>query len=512
MEEEEEALRLQRKQLQGMTEADFGFDENEWLDSAKADQEEDSDEDRVLQEVLPQIEITDDMSIHERNEIMAARYPEFGPLSQEFLNFQSEYDQTRLDALAAQRLLEQRQARSGVVNAHRSSAVLRWTALGTYLAALSMYFAILTSGPFDPAGNRTSKVPAEMRNHSIMESLMRTRTVWHQVKDLKVVEPTEEAEVSSEGDLAPEAVERTNGATSTPHDNEKAKKKKPRKSKAQKAAEEALTAVAARRAERLRKSEANLDKISQTISRDVAADSPSQAPNASIQRPADDNSDHDFGDVPVTVGNLSSTRRKKSLQFYASQIAQKSNKRSVASRDAGGDTDIPYRERFKDRQARLNAEAEARGKKEADVLGDSSDEDDARVAAELRNGANGDVDGEDYYQSIASATAAKKADKAARREALRLAASQRGAEVREVEEVGPDGKRAISYAIQKNKGLTPRRKKEVRNPRVKKRKRYEDKMKKLGSIRKIYKGGEGRGGYKGETTGIKSGLVRSVKL
>jgi len=60
--------------------------------------------------------------------------------------------------------------------------------------------------------------------------------------------------------------------------------------------------------------------------------------------------------------------------------------------------------------------------------------------------------------------------------------------------------------------LTPRRKKDVRNPRVKKRKKYEEKKKKLGSMRPVYKGGEGKGGYGGELTGIKTGLVKSVRL
>ena len=78
--------------------------------------------------------------------------------------------------------------------------------------------------------------------------------------------------------------------------------------------------------------------------------------------------------------------------------------------------------------------------------------------------------------------------------------------------VGADGKRAISYLIEKNKGLTPFRKKDVRNPRVKKRKKYDEKKKKLASMKAVYKGGEGRGGYGGELTGIKKGLVKSVKL
>jgi U3 small nucleolar RNA-associated protein 3 len=57
-----------------------------------------------------------------------------------------------------------------------------------------------------------------------------------------------------------------------------------------------------------------------------------------------------------------------------------------------------------------------------------------------------------------------------------------------------------------------KRSKDSRNPRVKKRKKYEDKKKKLGSTKQLYKGGEGRGGYAGELTGIKKNLVKSVKL
>jgi U3 small nucleolar RNA-associated protein 3 len=47
---------------------------------------------------------------------------------------------------------------------------------------------------------------------------------------------------------------------------------------------------------------------------------------------------------------------------------------------------------------------------------------------------------------------------------------------------------------------------------VKKKLKYDKKQKALKSMKATYGGGEGRGGYQGELTGIKTGLVRSVKL
>jgi len=135
----------------------------------------------------------------------------------------------------------------------------------------------------------------------------------------------------------------------------------------------------------------------------------------------------------------------------------------------------------------------------------SDDYDENDLAQNMNNDAN------DYYDSLVSANKQKKSDKQARAEAQALAAAQ-GAQVYEEETVGPDGKRRITYAIEKNKGLAPKRKKEVRNPRVKKKMKYEEKKKKLASMRPVWKGGEGKGGYKGELTGIKTGLVKSVKL
>jgi U3 small nucleolar RNA-associated protein 3 len=62
--------------------------------------------------------------------------------------------------------------------------------------------------------------------------------------------------------------------------------------------------------------------------------------------------------------------------------------------------------------------------------------------------------------------------------------------------------------------MTPRRPKAVRNPRVKKRERFEKAKKQMGSKKAIFKGGLASlpgGRYEGEKTGI-SNVVKSVKL
>ena len=81
---------------------------------------------------------------------------------------------------------------------------------------------------------------------------------------------------------------------------------------------------------------------------------PLQPTSTGVSRFAHDADDSDFGDeVGLTAATAAEkARKKKSLRFYTSQIAQKANKREGKGRTVGGDDDIPYRERLKDRQAR----------------------------------------------------------------------------------------------------------------------------------------------------------------
>lgn len=524
LEEEAEARRLQKKQLQGMTEADYGFDELEWRTASKnVANGENDDGDNVIREVLPKLQITDAMGPDERLRILRIRYPEFEPLAKEFMILQADHEDSKTAATAAISVQQQLDAKKDQSLATEPSlapiAAVKHGALSAYLAALSMYFALLTSGPADSDGKLCAMPSEELRDHAIMGTLVQCRDLWEKLKDVAVPE--------IDGENVPE-VEGSNGHATSLEDhgfwnnsskktlkeemNNRPKRKRKQKSKEQKAAEAAQAKADALREERLRTTEEELASLSALTAPSRLASKPSKPSTKTTA--GDIDSDSDFGEqTALTTWEVAEkAKRKKSLQFYTSQIAQKANKRDAAGRDAGGDADLPYRERLKDRQARLNAEAEARGKKlkkstKGEALGDLSDEEDHAAAQDLRNGSGS----EDYYDLVAARSADKKAAKAALA-AAHPQAEKEGGIVRIVDEEAADGKRAISYAIEKNKGLAPRRKKDVRNPRVKKRKKYEDKRKKLGSIRQIYKGGEGRGGYGGEKTGISTRLVKSVKL
>lgn len=77
------------------------------------------------------------------------------------------------------------------------------------------------------------------------------------------------------------------------------------------------------------------------------------------------------------------------------------------------------------------------------------------------------------------------------------------------EETG-DGKRGITYEISQNKGLTAKKKKELRNPRVKhRRKFYKAQIKRKSQVLPVV---NEQNRYDGEMTGIRSHLTRSVKI
>lgn len=215
---------------------------------------------------------------------------------------------------------------------------------------------------------------------------------------------------------------------------------------------------------------------------------------------------NDFTEGADDVDMEDKQRRKKTLRFYSSKIDQAANKNTEK---LTGDSDLPYRERLFERQQRLVEEARKRGLAEKDDLGADLDNNDYNSEDDKLAGEINEKDIE-YYESLKQGKQNQKNERRLAHE-LAVQAAKEGKLAELEEELGTSGKRAINYQILKNKGLTPHRKKEFRNSRVKKRIQYEKAKKKLSSVRQVYKG-DAKGPYEGEKTGIKKNLSRSVKL
>ncbi|KAH7143935.1 Sas10 C-terminal domain-containing protein [Dactylonectria macrodidyma] len=471
LEEEAEAKRMQQKKLSKMAEEDFIFDGDEWLaDGAGAGEDEET-----VTEVLKDIEVTDDMGPEERYTLLQTRYPEFDHLVREFETLQHVLVDVKNAA----------QGKSG-----KSLEAIKYWVLGCYVAALASYFAILTSPARDSSKTQKTLDPTELRDHDVMQTLMSCREAWQKLKHSKSAKAVNEDQSSEldEEEIAQLALAET--------------VVKPKKSKTSKQ----VKAAAEKKARAFERFKAGEAAVADLYDLPMAGAKSKKQKKSSRAETNDDNSD--FGEEDELDARTAADKaaRKKSLKFYTSQIVQKSNRRADAGRDAGGDMDLPHRERLRDRQARLNAQAERRGKdnKLGADLGDNSDEEDATTAKAVRDDEN------EYYDMVAHKSKKNKDEKAARYAAY--AAASKSDRVVENEVIGEDGKRKITYAIEKNKGLTPKRGKDVRNPRVKKRKQYEAKQKKLKSMKPVWQGGEPKGGYQGELSGINTAVIKSTRL
>ncbi|XP_061688288.1 something about silencing protein 10 [Syngnathoides biaculeatus] len=83
-------------------------------------------------------------------------------------------------------------------------------------------------------------------------------------------------------------------------------------------------------------------------------------------------------------------------------------------------------------------------------------------------------------------------------------------DVDEGDQLEPEAKRGITYQMAKNRGLTPKRKKIDRNPRVKHREKFRRaKIRRKGQVREVRRE-ETR--YSGELSGIRAGVKKSIKL
>ncbi|XP_008460015.1 protein THALLO isoform X2 [Cucumis melo] len=165
-----------------------------------------------------------------------------------------------------------------------------------------------------------------------------------------------------------------------------------------------------------------------------------------------------------------------------------------------GDDDLPTRDDIGERRRRYELQMLARAgvepKNGTSVLESNSDDDDSVLKG------NGEVDSEDeLYKQVKQQRAAKLAVEAEIH--TRTMETPPSPEV-----VG--GKRKISYQMEKNRGLTRKRKKLTKNPRKKYKLKFQDAAKRRkGQVQEVKKPIHL---YGGETTGINPGISRSIRF
>ncbi|WFD43256.1 something about silencing protein 10 [Malassezia psittaci] len=249
-------------------------------------------------------------------------------------------------------------------------------------------------------------------------------------------------------------------------------------------------------------------------------------PHASRRNTKDQILDADAYGEPLHMRSIDAEekmQRKRLTQFHADAMADASAAKSRKKLE--GDQDIPYRDRKRSREAVAAANMNKLGKSLQKPANnqlnnsdwDVADWDDREAVMENENSSRGrsderndDLDeGAAYYDLITSNRQSKKDKKKEEYDQQRLASR-----VYDQDDVAPGEHRVIDRTIEKNKGLTPHRPKSIRNPRVKRRMKYDRANKRLSSTRAVYKGGQSalQGGYQGEKSGISVNLVKSRKL
>ena len=465
---EKEALRQQKKHLQELTLEDYLDDEldEEWSKDAKQFDIAEFQSSTKQTDTSVSIKDLKTMDPEAKSEYLKTMLPEYMPLCKELSELSSV-----LDSLKAQTETE--------------SAKLKTLALSSYLATISSYFGIL----FHEL--QTNEEFTSMRDHPVMETILTSKEVWRQASELPDTDPvpaSEQLQHSDVSDVDAEDIEELDqdmlNDIPVGDDSE--------------SEGELLQDEDAE--EQDNDDDADLDDFEEYVVQSRIAKDNDKSKKTS-EEAADDFLEAEMNEVDAQEKKA----RRRTLRFYTSKIDQQSNKKLDK---LGGDDDIPYKERLFERQQRLLEEARKRGlhdKNGADLDDNEYNSQDEKAAEDINNEST-----INYYKQIQKERQQRKDDRHNAHKTAVIAARE-GKLAEAIESVGEDGKRAINFQILKNKGLTPKRKKDNRNARVKKRKKYEQAKKKLKSVRAVYSGGQS-GAYEGEKTGIKKNLIRSVKF
>jgi len=209
-----------------------------------------------------------------------------------------------------------------------------------------------------------------------------------------------------------------------------------------------------------------------------------------------DDLEDDVGDMEGLVLSKSNLISAIGRPRTLSQVIAEAGRPSKKPKAVSGDADLPVREDLGER--RRNYEIQQAAK--ASVTNDTDDSDGKAEG----NGQDEDKDPEedDFYMQAKQLKEAKQAAKAAKYSRTLISP---------VEELDADGKRQITYQMEKNRGLTPYRKKATKNPRKKYKLKHEKAViRRKGQVREVRR--PTSASYGGESTGIRTNLSRSVRF
>mgnify|MGYP001186182141 CR=1 FL=1 len=472
---EKEALRQKKKHLEELNMNDYLDDDldEEWSKSAKEFDVGEFKESTKQDDKTASIKDILNMDSEAKKNHLQTLFPEFIPLSKEMIQLSD--------------LLEE-------LKSEEESEItkLKICALSTYLGTLSSYFGILLH---ELNNNDTF---ATMRDHPVMEMILTSKEVWRQASSLaQKFDQENESQDDDDEDMADPGLEqfdegKLDGLRSGNSEDVE-------ESDQEEKASEVEDQEEADDDDSEDDDDVDLDDFEEYVAQSRISKSKINGKQESAR--TDDYVEGEMADVD----SQEKKARKRTLRFYTSKIDQSENKKLDKFK---GDDDIPYKERFFERQQRLLEEARKRGQQ--GPSGADLDTKDYNSGDEATSKAMNNESEKDYFNLTQKRRQERKgARQQAHKEAVKAARDGKLAEL--VGKVGEDGKRAINYQILKNKGLTPKRKKDDRNSRVKKRKKYEKAQKKLKSVRAVYSGGQS-GVYEGEKTGIKKNLTKSVKF
>ncbi|CAB5323854.1 hypothetical protein RhiirA5_398737 [Rhizophagus irregularis] len=517
-EEEEEALRLQKKKISKMSEEDFFDDDNLLGVGSISAMDMDKEHEKKLMERLNQ-EVQkvsfekDDSETQPKNqdhysnlsrteivEILQDGSPELIELLSEF----KEQLSTLKDTLAP--ILEKAKKRNIKYDPAMKFLSIKYHTLLNYLTNISFYFFLKSSGT------------RHLRMHPVIDTLVDLRTTLDKLETLESkmkdiikqfvdrLETDEHTDKSEKVEKEIGVGEIINELPSQIQTNSKFEKVKIKK-------KEKNESIKSKRKKKL--DEENSEKSKKTKlqngyirsdERDInlsnMADTfiePEFVSFKNVKKNKRIREDLDMGDLDALddVDAEDKAQNRKSLRHHVAKIDQNLAKREKAIR-LGGDTDIPYKDKDKSVIKSVNSQNDG-----DDLDNLDWNEDDNKIAKDIETGGD-----DELYLSVRKT---KKAKKEKEFEHEQLIKNSKNDETVYEEEMLPDGsKRQINYEILKNKGLTPHRKKEQRNPRVKHRNKYEKAKKKIKSIKRIVVRQEGP--YGGEITGIKTKLSRSIKF